>query len=80
MFGTSRQPEPLSPGTRFRRQIDGVVTELAEVLWVNDEPTGIPHVHYLVQFDRGDTRRAATERRTLSLAAFRNRYGRAVLA
>lgn len=77
MFGSSKEKVTLAPGSRFQRRIGGLFTELAEVLWVNEEPCGIPHVHYVVQlrYEGTDlTSEASHDRRTLSLAAFCNRY------
>ena len=77
MFRSMREDGMVMPGTRFQRQHTGAFTELAEVLWVNDGPTGIPHVHYVVHFGQMGADRVmntSKERRTLSLAAFRHRY------
>ena len=76
MWWSSRTPEMLPVGSRFRRERQGHFVEHAEVLAVTTATVGIPHVHYKVRFERVTDGQFAEEKRTLALSAFRELYCR----
>jgi hypothetical protein len=69
-----REPVEIPVGARFRRMQPNRVAELAEVVSVNDDRVGIPHVHYKVRFKRPEDDRPSVENRCLALSVFAEIY------
>jgi hypothetical protein len=75
MFGRLRQP-PVEPGLRFCQRPDDRTGRVAEVLFVDQDARGIPHVHFRLTVEPTGAGPAGRvlERRILALAEFRTTY------
>ena len=73
LFGSARanKGDELVAGGVYRRMVNGLLTESAEVLALYRDSTGIPHVRYRVHHERTGTPDA---QRTLAVAAFREMF------
>ena len=69
-----REPIEVPVGAQFRRMQRHRVAELAEVVSVNTDRVGIPHVHYKVRFKRPEDDRPSVENRCLALSVFTELY------
>ena len=78
-FGRSQKSDVLI-GYVFRRTRESRVTETAEVVSVNPDRAGIPHVRYRLSFARPERRADPAEYRTLALSAFTDLYRERVTA
>ena len=79
MLWRRRKSQAIAVGERFRRGKPSGPSQLAEVLAVEPDGAGIPHVHYRLRsvWREGDI---ATDIRTLAVSAFAQRYPERVQA
>lgn len=73
LFGSARasKGDEVATGEVYRRVVNGLLMETAEVLALYRDSTGIPHVRYRVHHERTGTPDA---QRTLAVAAFREMF------
>ncbi|HYB09871.1 MAG TPA: hypothetical protein VEJ16_09385 [Alphaproteobacteria bacterium] len=70
-----RQKRPeISEGAAFRHPQPGAVTETARVLSLCSDPLGIPHVRFMVSYEKSERTILEDGPRILSLTAFASRY------
>ena len=69
-----RNPVEVPVGAQYRRVPRYGVAEFAEVVSVDKDRVGIPHVHYKVRFQRPEDDRPSVESRCLALSVFAEMY------
>lgn len=74
MFGWRTPPETVDVGDVFRRIRPSKTAEIAEIVSIWPDRTGIPHVRFRLQIVRQGRALPETDERTLSLAAFRQLF------
>lgn len=74
MFRRSDTVEDVQPGSTFRLVHADDLVETAKVLSINEDPYGIPHVKFLVSFQRPNRNTLDEGNRMLALRTFADRY------
>lgn len=71
LFRRADRDKSLATGAVYERDREFNLTELATVVWVGNDPFGIPHVRFSVTVPGFDE---APDIRVLSATVFRERY------
>ncbi|HET8729342.1 MAG TPA: hypothetical protein VFO41_17710 [Alphaproteobacteria bacterium] len=74
MFAWRKRNETISAGAQFRRTMPSKASEIAQVVAVSSDRTGIPHVRFRLRVERPDRPAVQSAERTLSLAAFKQLF------
>lgn len=69
-----RAADSVRPGSTFQRVHPDNLVETAKVLSVDENPYGIPHVKFLVSFQRSNRKTIDEGNRILALETFADRY------
>jgi len=70
----SRKAQDIIEGEAYRRTHPDYVVETARVLAIRQDAFGIPHVRYMVRYERRAQKVLEDGPRILSLAAFASHY------
>jgi hypothetical protein len=73
MFFSSRLDQ-IEPGRRFRPRVDGLVIETAEVVAIQPDGRGIPHVHFALSVGTPSCPATSAVSRILALERFAEVY------
>jgi hypothetical protein len=76
-FKSGSRPDEVKVGAEFRKERRGNIVEIAKVLEIVPDPMGVPHVHYEVSIQSAH-HKCFEEHRTLGLASFAERFGKAL--
>lgn len=71
MFGWRKQSETIPVGTQFRRIVPSKGAEVAQVVAIGADRSGIPHVRFRLRLERTGGPAILASERTLSLSAFK---------
>ena len=73
-LGGEKALAELKPGDSYRRQHRHRFVETATVVDLRSDPVGIPHVRFVVKFERPDAGRVEGGSRILALRSFVSNY------
>ncbi len=76
-FKSGSRSDEVKVGAEFRKERRGNILEIAKVLEIVPDPMGVPHVHYQVSIQSAH-HECFEEQRTLGLASFAERFGKAL--
>ena len=73
-LSSQKAPLEVRLGDSYRRQHRFKFVETATVVGLRSDPVGIPHVRFVVEFERPDAGRVEGGSRILALRYFMNNY------